>query len=81
MRNSPFRTAIASLEVGADYKFTLVSAMHAGGTHDSTVIQSTALREVTVGENSKLPNCAVIVAENAYESRDKVLFPLSGRRL
>ena len=74
-----FLAVVVQAAVTADYKFVFVSATHAGGTHDSTAYQASALH--TLVNSGKLPRWAVIVADDAYQNTLNVVTPYSGRNL
>lgn len=63
----------------ADYKFTFVSATHAGSTHDSTAFQATTLH--TLLRKHTLPSWAHLVCDDAYGLDDHLLTPYSGSAL
>lgn len=54
---------------------------HAGGTHNSTAIQDTALWETLMSETNILPAWALVVGDNAYEKRKRLLVAYSGKGL
>jgi hypothetical protein len=63
--------------VGADYRVSYVSSIHAGSTHDSTAFQSTALHEI-LGKSVRdggLPNWATVAADDAYGNKGRILSP------
>ena len=62
--------------VGADYKFNFVSAIHAGGTHDSTALQATKLYDLLQG--IVLPNWATVAADDTYSNGRHIVTPYSG---
>lgn len=74
-----FFAVLVQAAVSADYRFTFVSATHAGGTHDSTAFQASSLHTMIV--NKQLPRWAVVVADDAYQNNLNVVTPYSGRNL
>lgn len=77
-RNGFFAIFVQAM-VSADYKFSFVSANHAGSTHDSTEFQGTALNSTVVGCHLSAWACAV--ADDSYENEGNVLTPFSVRNL
>lgn len=74
-----FFALVVQAVASADYKFTFVSAKHAGSTHDSTAFQATKLyAHISRG---RLPSWANIVCDDAYANEPHMLTPYSGKRL
>lgn len=63
----------------AEYKFSFVSATHAGSTQESTAFQATKL--YTHIMDGKLPSWAQLVCDDAYGHGTHMLTPFSGKRL
>jgi hypothetical protein len=72
--------------VSSSYRITLLSAKHAGSTHDSTAFTSTALHDhlMMLEEDGGLPSWAVVAADDAHENGSaggRIITPYSWRNL
>lgn len=79
MNRKGFFAVVVQAGVTADHKFVFLSVMHGGETHDSTAFQATPLYKLIT--DVKVPNCTILIGDDAYANELNVVKPYAGRNI